>query len=50
MLFRSIHMQYNVGDIISVIPNDGTVTDIDDVDAIPYVELGQNRVWVRSCP
>jgi len=47
---EELYMPYNVGDIITVTPNDGTVSDISDTAAIPYVELSNNRIWGRSCP
>jgi len=47
---EELFMPYNVGDIITVIPNDGTVADISDAEEIPYVELSNNRIWGRSCP
>ena len=47
---ENLFMPYNVGDIITVIANDGTVTDISDMDEIPYVEMSNNRIWGRACP
>jgi hypothetical protein len=46
---EELYMPYNVGDIITVVANDGSVTDIANTVTIPYVELCNNRVWLRSC-
>ena len=47
---ENLFMSYNVGDIITVLSNDGLITDISDTVEIPYVEVSNNRIWGRACP
>ena len=46
---EEVYMQYTSGDIISVISNDGVIPDISNDILIQYIEISNNRVWLKAC-